>query len=257
MELKTLTWNIGGGKLLKPGDDPTLLASYTVEGLDDIVAKLIDVDPDIIALQEVEGSESTNQIAYIAERLGREHFFYDPTSKSHIDVSRNLGNGIISKYPLSEHRTGFFHNPNVEFDLEGQIVKSHDKGYGQCLVDFNGYKLRTATLHLLPFRRMGIELDTEVAEQIYESVASELSSRDEYILFQGDFNIDDGTVGKYLSTLINGSGLSEIVLEQPTTPKDRKYDHVLFRGMLLHSVDIDSSVATDHYPVICTFHIPK
>lgn len=257
MELKTLTWNIGGGKLLKPGEDPTLLASYAVEGLDDIVAKLIDIDPDIIALQEVEGSENTNQIAYIAEQLGREHFFYDPTSKSHIDVSQSLGNGIISRYPLLEHRTGFFHNPNLEFDLEGQTVKSHDKGYGQCLIDFKGYKIRTATLHLLPFRRMGIELDTGVAQKIYESIAGELSSDDEYILYHGDFNIDDSTVSKYLATLFSRSNLSEIVLEWPTTPKDRKYDHVLFRGMLLNGVVIDSSVATDHYPVVCTFQIPK
>jgi hypothetical protein len=28
MELKTLTWNIGGGKLLRDGADPLRIASY-------------------------------------------------------------------------------------------------------------------------------------------------------------------------------------------------------------------------------------
>ncbi len=182
MELKTLTWNIGGAKLLSPGEDPSLLASYNVEGLADIIAKLTEIDPDIITLQEVEGSTETNQIAYIAERIGREHYFYDTTSASHIDTSQSLGNGIISRYPISEHKAGLFLNPDVEFDLEGQVVKSHDKGYSLGLIDINGFRVRTVSLHLLPFRRMGIELNSNVAKNIYESVAAELKFEDEHVL---------------------------------------------------------------------------
>lgn len=244
------------GKTFKPGEDPGLLASYSEEGLNDVAAKLIEIDPDIIALQEVEGSEETNQIVHIAERMGREYYFYDPTSKSHIDTSQSLGNGIISRYPVSEHQAGLFLNPNVEFDLEGQKVKSHDKGYGLCLVDFNGYQIRTGTLHLLPFRMMGIELDSEVAMDIYESVADELQFESDLVLMQGDFNIDDSMVGDYMATLFNRQDLSEITLGQPTTPKNRKYDHVLYKGLLLTSVAIDPSVMTDHYPVTCTFQVP-
>ncbi len=66
MQLKTLTWNIGGGKLLKAGEDPGLMASYSVDGLDSIVRKIRDTDPDIITLQEVEGDETNNQIDNIA-----------------------------------------------------------------------------------------------------------------------------------------------------------------------------------------------
>lgn len=255
MELKTVTWNIGGGKLLKQGEDPTLMASYTEEGLDDIVAKLTEIEPDVITLQEVEGSEATNQIAYIAERIGLPYFFYDPTSESHIDTSQSLGNGIISKYPIAEHRTGFFYNPDIEFDLEGKIVRSHDKGFGECLIDVNGHNIRTTSLHLLPFRKMRIELDSEVANKIYASVADTLSSEDDLMLLQGDFNIDSETVGKYLSELFERNNLLEIVVGQPTTPNARKYDHVLFKGIRLVGVDIDELVKTDHYPVTCRFQI--
>ncbi len=253
MKLKTVTWNIGGGKLLNPGADPTLLASYTVDGLDDIVDKLKKVDPDIIALQEVEGNQEANQIAHIAGELGLRHFFYDPTSASHIDTTQSLGNGIISKHPITEHRAGFFYNPDVEFDLEGTKVKSHDKGYGECLITVEGLKIRTTTLHLLPLRWMGIELDSEIARRVFESVTDEVSTEDDHVLIQGDFNIDSSTVREYLGPLFERNDVSEIVLEQPTTPKDRKYDHVLFKGLQFAGFQVDASVKTDHYPVISTF----
>jgi hypothetical protein len=40
MELKTLTWDIGGGKLLQDGADPLRMASYAKDGLDAIAGLL-------------------------------------------------------------------------------------------------------------------------------------------------------------------------------------------------------------------------
>jgi hypothetical protein len=47
MELKSLTSNIGGGKLLQDGADPLRIASYAENGLDAIAGLLEPEEPDI------------------------------------------------------------------------------------------------------------------------------------------------------------------------------------------------------------------
>ncbi len=86
-------------------------------------------------------------------------------------------------------------------------------------------------------------------------MAAELNSTEDHILIQGDFNIDSETVGEYLSSLFKKNQLAEITLDKPTTPKNRKYDHVLYTGLKLSDLEIDSTVMTDHYPVICSFEL--
>ena len=76
MRIKTVTWNIGGGKHLKDGDDPLLMASYSIDA-----------------------------IAEIAKLIGYDFSFFDATSSSHIDEGKVLGNGVISRYPIEDHRT--------------------------------------------------------------------------------------------------------------------------------------------------------
>lgn len=48
MIIKTLTWNIGGGKLLRGAGDPSPMASYTEDGLDSIANLLKSEAPDVI-----------------------------------------------------------------------------------------------------------------------------------------------------------------------------------------------------------------
>ena len=107
MELKTLTWNIGGGKLLQDGADPSRIASHVENGLDAIAGLLESEEPDVIALQETQRKEGYDQVELIASSLGYEHYFHDSTSESHIDTDCRLGHCVISKYPISQHRFGF------------------------------------------------------------------------------------------------------------------------------------------------------
>ena len=88
MQLKSVTWNIGGGKAIKSGEDPMRMASYTEDGIEDIAKWLKQNDPDIIALQEVHGDNHSNQIEYIAKYLGYNFYFYDPIATSHIDTPK-------------------------------------------------------------------------------------------------------------------------------------------------------------------------
>lgn len=254
MQLKTVTWNIGGGKHLKEGEDPLLMASYSVDAISEIAEWLKLNNPDIITLQEVQGTETGNQVEDIAHLLGYEHYFFDAISSSHIDEGKSLGNGIISKYPIENHHNGAFLNPNLDAELQGRHLVSHDKGYSTCSIDFNGRLIRTTTLHLLPFRAFNIELESEVGQNILKSVSQAIGSPDSLLLIQGDFNIDSQRVKEKLPGLAT-EGLSEIQLEVATTPAGRKYDHILYKGFDLREMNIDAAVMTDHYPVMCQFHV--
>lgn len=255
MKIKTVTWNIGGAKLLQEGADHTLFASYSVEGVDKIIDWLRKESPDIITLQETQKNDENDQVATIAQKLGYEYFYHDSTSESHIDAGYNLGHAIISRYPLSDHQTGFFNNPNVEVEWEdGSIAKSFDKGFSTCRASIGGVDISLTTLHLIPFRRFNIEMGTELASTILNDIQESLSTSTEKWIIQGDFNIDSNSLASYLPKLFS-QGFSEVDISETTTPNGRKYDHILYRHVDLLNSRIDSTVLTDHFPVIAEFAI--
>ena len=255
MKIKTVTWNVGGAKLLQEDADHTLLASYSVEGIDKIVDWLRKESPDIITLQETQKNDENDQVATIAQKMGYEYFYHDSTSESHIDKGYSLGHAIISRYPLSDHETGFFNNPNVEVEWEdGSIAKSFDKGFSTCRASIGDVGLSLTTLHLIPFRRFNIEMDSELASTILDNIQESLSARTEKWIIQGDFNIDSNSLASYLPKLFS-QGFSEVDISEPTTPKGHKYDHILYRHVNLLNYRIDPDVLTDHFPVIVELEI--
>jgi len=256
MEFKTLTWNIGGGKLLQDGADPLRMASYSEDGLDAIAGVLKSAEPDVITLQETQRKEGHDQVELIAGALGYEHFFHDSTSESHIDSDCRLGHCVISKYPISQHRFGLFENPNVQATWEdGSTATTHDKGFSSCVVSIGGRQIEVTALHLVPFRVFGIELESPIAQGILQNVADTLGPTCDKALIQGDFNIDHPRVQPYLRPLFATAGLAEVAIDEPTTPAGRRIDHILYRGLALTSKCVVSDVRTDHYPVIATFEV--
>ncbi len=253
MKIKTVTWNIGGGKLRKEHSDSGRLDSYTIDGIEEIVEWLADEDIDIITLQETQKNMNSDQVSYIAKKLGYKYFLHDSTSESHIDSNYRLGHAIISRYPISNHQKGFFINPKVKIEWEdGSIATSFDKGYTSCSIKIEDIAVSVTTLHLIPFRRFNIKIDTKLAKSILSNVDDALSCSADKILVQGDFNIDDSSLVTYLPRLFS-QGLSEVTQKEPTTPKGRKYDHILYKGMSLLNYRVDSKLLTDHFPIIGEF----
>lgn len=254
MEIRTLTWNIGGGKLLRDGAGPLRTASYSEDGLDAIAGLLASEAPDVIALQETQWKEGYDQAELIAGSLGYEYYFHDSTSESHIDADCRLGHCVISKYPITQHRFGLFKNPNARVTWgDGSSAATHDKGFSSCVVSIGGTQIEVTTLHLIPFRMFEIELESRTAQAVLEDVANQLAPARDKALIQGDFNIDRPEVRPYLRQLFARSGLAEVPIDEPTTPGGRHYDHILYRGLALRSKRIVSGVRTDHYPVIARF----
>jgi len=102
--LKVMTYNIQG---MKPGTEPEVRIAH-------IIDKLIEIDPDIIGLQEINesinGSGADNQAKVIADSLsayfGISYYYYN--QQTHLSWNNQFREyiGIITKYPVEE--TGFF-----------------------------------------------------------------------------------------------------------------------------------------------------
>ena len=69
MNLTTVQWNIGGGKVRDRKG-----TAYELDGVDQIVATLQAANPDIITLQEVHKNEAVDQAQDIASRLGLQYY---------------------------------------------------------------------------------------------------------------------------------------------------------------------------------------
>jgi hypothetical protein len=51
-------------------------------------------------------------------------------------------------------------------------------------------------------------------------------------------------------------GMKEVMLSAPTTPKGKRYDRVMYKGLLKHNGSfVDTDVLTDHYPICSEFEI--
>lgn len=255
MKLKTIQWNIGGGKLVVSGADPTLLSSYVIDGLDSIIALLQEHQPDIITLQETHSANGHSQPETIAKALGYPNWYNDEYADSHIEAGQRLGQGIVSKFPLSDHSFELFTNPHFKAVWEdGSIAISHDKGRTRCTVKLpDNVDIIVQTFHTVPFRRFKVELESTEAKAVLLDMGSKLKVN-EPGLIQADFNVDVQSLHPLFPDLFE-VGYEEIVQTQPTTPKGHHYDHILYKGLLLLTSTLVSTVETDHYPIVSEFEL--
>jgi len=254
MQIRTVQWNIGGAHIRTPNDDAGNAGSYANENLAYIFEKLSSYSPDIITLQESHADDSNSQAQLISEQLGLPYFVNDAYDASHIAPGQKLCQSIISRFPIKDHSFSFFYNPHYRKIMEdGTEWKSHDKGISTVVVDVEGTELIVQTLHLIPFRKFGIDTQNEEGQKIVSSIEKLIEKERSPYLLQGDFNSPGVTL---LLPNLASAELYERGGDIPTTPKGRIYDHVLFRG-LRQTKDtlIDSETLTDHYPLISQFEL--
>jgi endonuclease/exonuclease/phosphatase family metal-dependent hydrolase len=253
MVLKTVQWNIGGGKIREEKSDAIAAESYKIDGIKYIIDKLWELSPQIITLQETHANKTTVQAKMISEALGFPFYFNDDYDDSHLEEWQRLGQAVISRFPISNHSFELFLNPKYRMKRpDGNIWVSHDKGVSKCTVDI-GLPLSVETLHMVPFRKFEIDVKKDATEVIRD-VSNKLKNDAPYVLIQGDFNISGDSLTKFLPELFQDN-LQEVVLAKPTTPKGRNYDRVLFKGLRLIKTTVVDSVLTDHYPVYAEFEI--
>ena len=254
-KLKTIQWNIGGGKARATGRATHLISEYNLDYLDNIILLLKAEDPDIITLQEIHADENSSQVDDILNALGMKYSVSDFYADSHIEAGKKLGQAIISKHPLSSHEYEQFFNPKYEAEWEdGSVAVSHDKGLTKCNTHIGNIEISLKTLHAIPFRRFNIEVDSGAIKPVLVDMQSKILDSYQTVLLQGDFNINRAKLTDVLPELFE-SDFKEVIQNSPTTPKGFAHDHILFKGMKYLSSRVDNTVITDHFPIISEFEL--
>lgn len=248
MKIRTVQWNIGGGKIRNGEADAATPESYAHEGVSYIVDKLKEYAPDIITFQESHADGNEVQAEIISKELGLSYFINDRYDESHIDATQGLCQSILSRFPIKNHSFEFFFNPHFRKTMDsGEEWRSHDKGISTCRIDTNEFELTVQTLHMIPFRKFGVEFTSPEAQKVRVSVENLLEQEKSPYVLQGDFNCENVSAflpGIYEHDAVEAGGM------EATTPKGRRYDHVFVRGLRVDSHRVDSSVMTDHFPLI-------
>jgi endonuclease/exonuclease/phosphatase family metal-dependent hydrolase len=258
MKIKTIQWNIGGGRIrTAEGELPGDFEAYDRDGMKYIADTLRRYGPDIVFLQETHENGSTHQVRELAEALGYGFFFNDVYAESHIEEEQGLGQGIISRFPIDGHEFEFFKNPKLEMATpSGKKWVMHDKGISHCSVRVDGdTSFSASTLHLFPLRKFGADWLNESLADVRRDIAERILKNRERLLLQGDFNYDDSSLRRLIPEAFSSGRIQEILLEEPTTPRGRKYDHAIYAGLRLVSSKILSDALTDHYPVYSEFEL--
>ena len=155
--MRIATWNIGGGFILSEQK-----REYDLEDIDYFIHELKSSKAEIICLQEIHISENNDQPKIIAEGLGYQYFEAESIADSHLKDDERLSISIISKYPILSAKFNKLTNPNLEFVWRGKQAFSHDKGFLEAIVEYNGTNIRILSGHMVPFHKFGHDfLDDE------------------------------------------------------------------------------------------------
>ena len=222
MKIKTLQWNIGGGRICKEEGDSALPASYTENGLDSIVEIIKHEQPDVITLQETHESPDYCQTRIIAESIGYSYWVNDSYDESFIEKGQRIGQGIISKYPIIENRFTAFTNPNFSIaDEKGKKSVSKNGGLTVCKIKFPGGKaVQVETFHMTPFHFFAVDLDSEKALKVLREVENLIGNAELPTIIQADFNLNFTSISHLFAQAFS-AGMQQVVQTDPTTPKGK------------------------------------
>ena len=254
MRLKTLQWNIGGGRIYKSGADPLDPASYSEDGIDSIVELIRREDPDVITLQETHEAGDNSQPGIIASALGYRFWLNHTTGSSFIDTSMFIGQAVISRYPIISSNFLPFTNPKFEVLKDGELIHSKNGGLTTCIVEVSGgVRAQIETFHMVPFHFFGVYLKAQAALDALSVVdiclTSESGSR---AIIQADFNINSWSIRDYFPKLF-ATGYDEIPQTEPTTPSGKSLDHFIYKGLVMESTRVINQCRTDHFPIVAEF----
>ena len=252
MLIRTLHWNIGGGKIRQPDADKTLDASYKTEGFDHLVEVIRRVQPDIVTLAETHANSDLVQAQKIGELAGLPFVRNETFVDSHVEAGQKLGMAVLSRFPITKHSFALFVNPGFIYMRSGKVA--HDKGTLHATLDIGGRDIEVVVTHLTPFRRVNVDPKSPEAHTWLQDVAAKLMPTLPTVLMQGGFNINEKLLSPFLPELFS-AGMQEVPAEEETTPAGWRYDHILYRGGKNLNQRVLSDALTDHYPVYAEFEL--
>jgi endonuclease/exonuclease/phosphatase family metal-dependent hydrolase len=243
---------------MKRFDPPLRIVTYNVHkcrGLDQrvrparIVEVLQDIDPDIVALQEVlsiEGRErEADQARYIAEALGF-HFAFGENRRHQ---GGRYGNVVMSRYPIEVHR-------NYDITSKG----CEPRGCLRTDIQIGSAKLHVFNVH---FGTAFMEHRAQARRLFEERIVSHHELTGPRVVL-GDFNEWlRGAVTRTLRSHLQGPDIRRYLKRRRTYPGVLplfNLDHIYYDPALeLERLQLHQGrkplVASDHLPLVADFRV--
>lgn len=256
MIIKTLQWNIGGGKIRKPEDRLENSATYIHNGLPHIIELIKSLSPDIVSFQELNIGPSGNQADQISAATGLPNIIWDLYAPSHIVLGDNTALTIMSRFPINKKDFHLFTNPKIErVRPDGTRWTSFDKGVLSADIILGNRTLSFKTLHVFPFFVFQRDYRDPEFKGLISEISRDTKPDSELYLAQGDFNIQEASLQETLPEVFE-AGAEEVAINEPTYHEGLILDHVLYKGLKLNSVRVVKEALTDHFPIYSEFALP-
>ena len=244
------TYNVHRSRFMRiiPEGKKIILLSFNIHygisankksALDEIAAFILEVEPDIVALQEVDRfwlrSLFIDQGKFLAEKTGM-NYAYGPNIKSGIS---EFGNCILSKYPI-EH---------VE-----NIKMSSDK-------ETRGLLIAKIRIKDILFTVLNTHLGLNSSERlrhIKSYILPYLQNNKGPIILAGDFNVEPGSseVNFINEEAKDTASINKRSLVYTHPKTNKRIDYIFYVGITkLLSYNVIPLNLSDHYPILIEFEI--
>lgn len=218
--MRIATWNIGGGFI---SSDKT--HEYNKENIHYFIETLKSIRPDIVCFQEIHVSEQNDQPQIIANFLGFQYITTHAEVDSHLKDGEKLSISIISRFPIISSKFNMLPNPNLKFIWKGKTAFSHDKGFQEAIIDYNGTNIRILSGHMLPLRQFGKDFLDDEFEDMRNHIEKIILHEKIPSMICADMNFDKDIEILLPNVFLNK--FKSILKNTPTTPKGRKYDKII------------------------------
>lgn len=217
--MKIATWNIGGGFISENSD-----LKFDLEDINYFIDELRKIGPEVICLQEAHVSKNNNQPEIIARALGLKYTKTESIAQSHLKPEEKLSISIISKYPVVSSQFNKLTNPHLQFIWRGEKAFSHDKGFLEAILDYQGKKMRILCGHMVPFRKFGRDFMEDDFKKIRQEMEEIICRGQNPEIVCGDMNFEDVHI---LLPGVFTKGFVFVLDDEPTSPKGRRYDKII------------------------------
>ncbi len=226
-----------------------------------ILDALKEIDAEVVCLQELTVNHPRHNIdvpKFIAEGLDYSFFFKESQADNSKDIYSSFGNGIFSRFPMSEQKFIFVRDPRkaddelADYSKEGRV-------YVESVISEDSRKLTIGTVHMSYTDRFAETPEKKVETNKLLEIIKE--KKDGYVI-TGDFNVtpDSYTVQEIQKYLKNaGPDVSEMTwTTKPFSYKgfeaatlDWRLDYCFVsKDVKVKSAEVIQTPYSDHLPIL-------
>lgn len=182
----------------------------------DLIFKIINLNPGIVCLQEINFSQTAYKISEIFRNEGYE-VFYDA------DLVFNRGGLFIaSRYPIESADFKRFKNQGTFFSL--QITdRVLGKGYQKVTLSIIGSRITLYNAHLATAYRGNSEAQNKTLRSQFNQIVEDIKNQKENLIVAGDFNFSPEST--FYTDFLNETGLVDPLSDTNSITISRNNTH--------------------------------